>query len=143
MNDSFFMPPMVSRLSKLNISLDFVHTQAIYLFGSQAMNTANASSDCDLAVLCDGKLDAMQTWQAAQALSLELGVEVDLIDLRSASTVMQHQIIATGQRIFCEPSSALAVGLFEAYVLNEYLDFNRRRASLLADIALTGKIYAA
>ena len=64
---------------------------------------------------------------------------VDLLDLRAASTVMQYQIITTGQRLW---HSGIDAGLFESYVLSEMTALNTARAGLLADICKDGHIYA-
>ena len=61
------------------------------------------------------------------------------LDLRAASTIMQYQIITTGQRIW---TVGVAVGLFECYVLSEKTALDTARAPLLAEIQSTGKIYA-
>jgi hypothetical protein len=68
----------------------------------------------------------------AQQLAAALGCEVDLLDLRAASTVMQHQVITTGQSLWAQQPDA---ALFECFVLQEKLDFDEARAGLLADIA--------
>lgn len=60
------------------------------------------------------------------------------LDLRAASTVMQYQVITTGQ---CLWSVGLAAGLFETYVLSEKTALDEARAPLMADIQRTGKIY--
>lgn len=44
------------------------------------------------------------------------GCQVDLVDLRAASTVMQHQIITRGE---CWWSAGLPADLFALYVLDE------------------------
>ena len=72
-------------------------------------------------------------------LAIALGGDVDLLDLRAASTVMQYQVITTGQCLWAQQPAA---GLFECFVLSEKLDFDAARAGLLADIAQQGKVYA-
>ena len=57
-------------------------------------------SDIDLAVLVAGKADPVRLWELGQTLASELDRDVDLIDLRAASTVMQYQIITTGRRLW-------------------------------------------
>ncbi len=67
-----------------------------------------------------------------------VGCPMDLLDLRAASTVMQYQVITTGQRLW---SVGLPVGLFETYVLSEKMALDEARAPLMADIQRTGKIH--
>jgi hypothetical protein len=67
-----------------------------------------------------------------------VGCPVDLLDLRAASTVMQYQVITTGQRLW---SVGLPVDLFETFVLSEKTALDEARAPLMADIQRTGKIH--
>ena len=115
------------------------NTMAIYAFGSQVHGTACADSDLDLAVLVAGYADALTLWDLAGSLADMVCSHVDLLDLRAASTVMQYQVITTGERLW---SVGLQAGLFECYVLSEKTDLDRARAPLLTDILSTGKIYA-
>ena len=54
------------------------------------------------------------------------GCDVDLVDLRAASTVMQHQIIQTGVRWWAKDHQA---DLFEIYVCKEKWDLDKYRAT--------------
>ena len=112
---------------------------AVYAFGSQVQGTAGSQSDLDLAVLVAGYADPLQLWDLASQLADAVGCPVDLLDLRAASTVMQHQILSTGR---CLWSNGLEAGLFECYVFSEKLNLDEARAALLADIAKTGIVHA-
>ncbi len=116
----------------------FPNAMAVYAFGSQIQGTAGAQSDLDLAVLAPGYADPLALWDAATSLADVVGCPVDLLDLRAASTVMQYQVITTGQ---CLWSIGLPTGLFETYVLSEKTSLDEARAPLLADIQRTGKIH--
>ena len=111
---------------------------AIYGFGSQLQGTAGSGSDLDLAVLVAGYADPLALWDAAGALADVVGCLVDLLDLRAASTVMQYQVITTGQRLWAADVQA---GLFECYVLSEKTALDEARAPLLADIKARGRVY--
>ena len=116
----------------------FPHALAIYAFGSRVQGTARADSDLDLAVLVAGYAEPLLLWLQANALAEALGCAVALLDLRAASTVMQHQILTHGRRLWaCE----LEAGLFESYVLSEKLALDSARAGLLADIVQEGAVY--
>lgn len=114
------------------------HTLAIYAFGSRIQGQARADSDLDLALLVAGYADPLQCWTTAQELALTLGCDIDLLDLRAASTVMQYQVLTTGQCLWAKQPEA---SLFECFVMNEKLDFDMARSGLLDDIAQEGKIY--
>lgn len=111
---------------------------AVYAFGSRVQGTANADSDWDLAVLVEGYADPVLLWDTASELASLLGTEVDLLDFRAASTVMQHQILTTGERWWALDAQA---AIYEAAVLSEMTELNAARAPLLADIAASGRVY--
>ena len=100
--------------------------------------TATAESDLDLAVLVEGYADPLQLWELASELSELAECPVDLLDMRAASTVMQHQIFTTGQRWWAADYRA---ALVEAAMLSEKVELDRARAGLLADIVQRGRIY--
>ncbi len=112
---------------------------AVYLFGSRADGDQRPDSDLDLAVLAEGPLAPVALWDAAQSLAIRFDCDVDLVDLRTASTVLQHQIITTGRRLFGQGG---VVERFEIFVLSEMTSLNEARAPLLADIARDGFVHA-
>ena len=116
----------------------FPNALAIYAFGSRISGTANADSDLDLAVLVAGYADPLQLWDIANNLADKTACPVDLLDMRSASTVMQYQILQTGRRLWGKP---LEAGLFECFVLSEKTALNSLRSELLTDIQTRGKVY--
>lgn len=110
-----------------------------YLFGSASRDSMRRDSDVDVAVDVGRKLASTEQWDAAQALSLALGRDVDLVDFRAASDVLRHQILTTGRRIFV--ADVAAQDSYEAAVLSEYMDFIARRAPLMQDIRQRGTVY--
>lgn len=110
---------------------------AVYAFGSRVRGTANADSDLDLAVLVEGYADPMQLFALAATLADALGYEIDLLDLRAASTVMQYQVLQ-GERLWAKDTAA---GIFEAMVLSEKMALDEARAPLLQDIDERGYVY--
>lgn len=111
---------------------------AIYAFGSRVEGTAGPESDLDLAVLVAGYAEPLALFGLAGDLADVAGCAVDLLDLRAASTVMQYQIITTGQRWW---ASDVQAALFEAAVLSEKTALDTARAGLLADIQQRGTVY--
>lgn len=89
---------------------------AIYAFGSRITGNATPDSDLDLAVLVEGHADIITLFNLSSDLADLAGCDVDLVDLRAASTVMQHQIIQTGVRWWAKDHQA---DLFEIYVCKE------------------------
>jgi predicted nucleotidyltransferase len=111
---------------------------AIYAFGSRIQGSAGPGSDLDLAVLVAGYAEPLALWTLAGELAEIAACPVDLLDLRAASTVMQYQVITTGQRWWASDTQA---ALFEAAVLSEKTALDTARAGLLADIQKEGTIY--
>lgn len=110
----------------------------IYGFGSRIQGTAGPASDLDVAVLVAGYADALALFDLAGDLADIAACPVDLLDLRAASTVMQYQIITTGQRWWAKD---LQAALFEAAVLSEKTALDTARAGLLSDIQKRGTVY--
>ena len=111
---------------------------AIYAFGSRLRGVEGPDSDLDLAVLVAGYAEPLALFSLAGELADVAGCPVDLLDLRAASTVMQYQIITTGQRWWARDVQA---ALFEAAVLSEKTALDAARAGLLADIQQRGTVY--
>jgi predicted nucleotidyltransferase len=116
----------------------FPQTLGIYAFGSRAQGTSRPDSDLDLAILVPGYVEPLELWDAAQALGDALNLPIDLLDLRGASTVMQHQVLTTGERLWGQDPEA---SLFECFALTEKLRLNEAREPQLQDIAREGRIH--
>ncbi|WP_163130334.1 nucleotidyltransferase domain-containing protein [Agarivorans sp. Alg241-V36] len=114
-------------LSKLVLTA-LPQTRLLYLFGSQANNSATAQSDIDLALLLPQKLDPIQRFDLQEELAIKLGSDVDLVDLLSASTVLQHQIIYKGKLLWGEEAEKTR---FEMQVMAMYQKLNQERADIL------------
>jgi len=74
---------------------------AFYRFGSHGSAFERKDSDIDFAVLALRPLQTERVWDLGQKLASKLGREVELVDLARASTVLQAQVIAYGERLFC------------------------------------------
>lgn len=110
----------------------------VYAFGSQTQGTAGPDSDLDLAVLVAGYAEPLALWQLAGDLADVAGCPVDLLDLRAASTVLQYQVLTTGQRWWAKDAQA---ALFEAAALSEKTELDTARAQLLLTIRREGAVY--
>jgi predicted nucleotidyltransferase len=120
------------------VRASFPNALALYAFGSRIQGTPRPDSDLDLAVLVAGYAPPLLLWDTASTLAGLIGCPVDLLDLRLASTVMQHQVITTGRCLWALQPDAVQ---FELFVLREKLALDAARAGLLSDIEKTGKIY--
>ncbi len=116
------------------------HLQGIYLFGSYAQNMADKKSDVDIAVLTPAKLSLAEKNETAFLLSKRLNVsQVDLIDLKTASTVLQEEILYTGERIATQDE--MACEKYEDYMARKALDFAIFCRPLVEDILARKSVY--
>ncbi|MBF0135092.1 MAG: nucleotidyltransferase domain-containing protein [Magnetococcus sp. DMHC-1] len=111
---------------------------AIYLFGSHAADKAGPESDLDLAILLADKIDPVGLWTLADELVDMAGCPVDLVDLRTATTVLQYQIMMTGRRLWTRDHRA---PLYESFILSEKTALDEARAPLLEIIRQEGSIH--
>jgi len=73
---------------------------SVCAFGRRITGQARPDSDLDLAVLVAGYADVVALWSLASEVAECVGCEVDLLDMRAASTVLQDQILTPGQRLW-------------------------------------------
>ncbi len=114
----------------------FPNALGTHAFGSQVQGTAGVQSDLDLALLAAGYADPLALWDSVSAVADVVGMPVDLLDLRAASTVMQSQILIAGKRLW---ATNVQAGLFECVVLSEKPPWT---CSVLALLAAGGWIDA-
>ena len=110
----------------------------VYGFGSQMQHDAGPDSDLDLAVLVPGYVDPIALWEMGSALADKLNIDLDLLDLRAASTVMQYQVLAGGTRLWSAGSEA---DEFELFVFSEKRDLDLWRQPIIDQIQEEGSIY--
>jgi predicted nucleotidyltransferase len=111
------LPLMVSELSKRS---DIV---AIYLFGSQAKDTADALSDVDVALLLktdhvplEHELDLIDT--ISSILKTD---EISLVILNNAPLTIRYGVIHDAKVLYCAEEGTRRC--FEEGVMKKYLDF--------------------
>ncbi len=112
---------------------------AIYLFGSVAADAVHESSDIDIAVLPHQPLPAENRWDLQQELAIALRVDVDLVDLLSASTVLRLQVVSTGELLF--EGDAYKRAEFEMITFSMYARLNEERREILEKVRREGRVY--
>jgi uncharacterized protein len=116
--------------------------EAIYLFGSYLTPDQQQDSDVDIAVLFPHEraklLKNLAMSDCRDALENVLKRTVDLINMRTANTVFQNEIIQHGRIIYQQ--NEYAVDEFEMQVMSSYQKLNEERAEILEDILETGRI---
>jgi predicted nucleotidyltransferase len=112
---------------------------AVYQFGSTVQGGTHEDSDLDLAILPPRPLDNRDRWDLQETLAVELRRDVDLVDLRAATTVMQVQVVSRGS-VLAEWDRT-AREQFEMQVYSAYALLNEERAGILDDVRARGRIY--
>ncbi len=103
---------------------------AVYLFGSYGTDRQHPGSDLDLAILPSAPLDPVELFGLANRLSESLRVEVDVVDLDAASTVMRKEVLRTGERL--QAADLPAARKLEMQTLADYARLNEERGEILA-----------
>ena len=103
----------------------------IYVFGSYADNTSTADSDIDIAFLTYSKISAIKKWEIQEELASVLAIDVDLIDLKDATTILRTEVIEKGKLIYAVDSTE--IGQFEMTTYSMYADLNESRMDILTD----------
>jgi uncharacterized protein len=112
---------------------------ALYLFGSQARGDATPDSDLDLAILAQSQLDPVDRWKLQEDLASLAHRNVDLVDLRQASTVMRIEVLRDSVLLLDAQPTPRAV--FETFALASYARLNEERGAILADATARGRIH--
>ena len=126
--------PTPSHLDQIISTLKPFHPQAIYIFGSVAMGTARPQSDIDIAFLPPHPCDPLPIFDKSNQLADLLRRDVDLIDLRNASTVMAKEVIRTGKLI--ADANTRQRQEFEMRTLADYAQLNIDRRPILEKIGI-------
>lgn len=117
------MTPVVSRQELLSraaggifpfVMLDEASTPLdltlVIRFGSTAAGRARADSDVDLAVLAESELSLADQERVVIELARRLGIgedRIDLVDLRVAPPLLQHEIAERGELLAGDPDDFL------------------------------------
>jgi predicted nucleotidyltransferase len=112
---------------------------AIYRFGSTARDEQRGDSDVDLALLAPAALDPVVRFDLQERLAVALRRDVDLVDLRRASTVMAMQVVSRGESI--ETGDARERGRFEDHVFGAYARLNEERRAILQQVVRDGTVH--
>jgi uncharacterized protein len=105
---------------------------ALWLFGSAARHELRADSDIDLAVTLPTALQSAEKLRVTTALSTALGRDVDLLDFSRLPTVMQFQVLETGQLLYTD--DAVKTETYSAFVRTEYQHIQRWREPMIAQL---------
>ncbi len=129
--------------TRLKILAVFPNLEALYLFGSYKENTARFDSDVDLAFLLPPSL--AEDVSADDYIDLKYDLAglfqrpVDLINLRTVSTVFRKEVVEKGLRFFT--GDKYSAEEFEMLTLSYYQKLNQERRGILQEFKKTGRAY--
>ncbi len=112
---------------------------AVFRYGSTAAGVDRPDSDVDLAVLASAPVPALTRFDLQERLASLLRRPVDLVDLKTASTVMAMQVLANGLLLLDVAEEVR--GEFEDRVFSAYASLNEERRGILERIAAEGSVY--
>lgn len=87
----------------------------ILLFGSLVKGNFRKDSDIDIAYLSDKEISNVERFWVSQEIADSLNRDIDLIDLKKASTVLKAQIVGTGEVIYCEDEKRKKFIFYEGF----------------------------
>ncbi|OLN22131.1 DNA polymerase subunit beta [Domibacillus antri] len=123
-----------------NFLVKKINPSFIIVFGSYAKGATHKESDIDVAFYSkDQSPAAYEVFMLAQELADILHIQVDLVNLREASTVFQAQIFSTGTVIYCTDET-LRMSV-QMTALSMYTKLNEDRMPILNNIDESGSIY--
>lgn len=111
----------------------------IYMFGSAARDELRQDSDIDIAYLSDIHITPYENFMLAQELADIFKRDVDLINLKDASTVFKAQVVGKGKKLYCRDETARMY--FEMRAFKEYALLNEEREAIMKNIEKRGSVY--
>ncbi|MED1203591.1 type VII toxin-antitoxin system MntA family adenylyltransferase antitoxin [Heyndrickxia acidicola] len=120
--------------------IDKLNPAFLIVFGSQAKETAHKNSDMDVAFYLENRsVSSYDVFLLAQELADIIKMDVDLIDLKKASTVFKAQIYSYGKVLYARDLHLLR--LKQMIALSMYAKLNEERQPILKNIDESGSIY--
>ncbi len=119
------MTPLAEQLKKLIPELieRFPPIEVLYLFGSNARAAESGCRDVDIGVFLDSDgyvRDPLIDLNLGVYLQDSLGKEVDVVAMNRSSSIVQHEILRTGIRLFERNPASRA--MLELNSFRDYLD---------------------
>ncbi|MFA7204627.1 MAG: nucleotidyltransferase domain-containing protein [Candidatus Caldatribacteriota bacterium] len=118
------------------ILIDKLSPKLIYIFGSIITNRVRNDSDIDIAILTDKNIDEYQLYMMSQQLADDLKREVDIVDLKRASTVFKAEVLRNGKLIYNSDNQEKMI--FQLGVLQDYVFLNERRREIINKLKKKG-----
>jgi predicted nucleotidyltransferase len=123
----------------VNLLREKVSPDLIYIFGSTVKGTSHKNSDLDIAFLPGSDINEYEIFILAQELAEKVNIDVDLVNLKKASTVFQGQIITTGSIIYCS-NEQIRLN-YEMNALKMYAKLGEERKVIIDKVKESGTVF--
>lgn len=111
----------------------------IYLFGSFARGEGRDDSDIDLAIYSTEKVSSYRLFTLGNELSFKLGSDIQIVDIKSASTVFAAKIIGDREELYSKDRYTMEN--FNMKTLSQYAKLNEEREVVIDEVERRGKVY--
>jgi predicted nucleotidyltransferase len=109
--------------------IDNLNPIFIYIFGSAAEGYFREDSDIDIAFYSDKRINPYDLFIIKEKLADIVKKDIDLVNLKEASTVFKAQIVGKGNVIYFKDEKRLSD--FRIRTLKEYVLLNEERKNIL------------
>lgn len=123
----------------LDLLIKRINPIVVYLFGSAAKNELRDDSDIDIAYISEKCLTPYDNFMLAQEIADLFKKDVDLVNLKEASTVFKAQVVGKGKKVYCSDENIRMY--FEMRAFKEYALLNEERDIIMRSIKERGRVY--
>lgn len=123
----------------VELLIEKINPVVIYLFGSAVRDELREDSDIDIAYISDIHLTPYENFMIAQEIADIFKKNVDLVNLKEASTVFKAQVVGNGKKIYCSNENDRMY--FEMRAFKEYALLNEERDMIMRGIKERGNVY--
>ena len=113
--------------------------EGIYIYGSMARGEGRPDSDVDIAVVQLEPVKPDQALILRSNLGVLLGRDIDILDLRRASTEIAYQVVGDGACVWGADNENVA--LYENSIMSMYANLQNERREIMEDIIKRGSVY--
>ena len=118
----------------------FPEALGVWIYGSFADGGARKDSDIDIAILPERELELdWDYFGRVGELTMRLGRDVDLVDLRKVPPLLRFEVFSAGVRVAAR--GPVACDFFETSSVSAYQRLNVERRELMDAIAARGTVY--
>lgn len=112
---------------------------AIILFGSYARGNQKNTSDIDIAIKLNQKLETKNILDIKNKIEEVIGIDVHLINLSTINEDFRYEILISGKTLYCKDEYQFEMYKLKMY--SDYLLFSEDRKVIIDKIKKGGTLY--